>query len=220
MRLNGPIIICSSLSLCAFALTYDAHKILQKIEAGNSINVQLDIKNFDSLNLPSRLDSFSSSLAETNKQSKELIKDLKDSFDDNYPDIKATIETNAVITRSTAELIPKVQELVVNSNKQVLDLSSQLLETVKNLDSSQDQLAKVTDDFILSGTKQLNDIGDKTKKTLDEVNASAVEIKETNKDIHHLADTAVIATDPLRKAKNRFLAIAKWVIGKVAVTVR
>lgn len=52
-----------------------------------------------------RLDGMAREMSGTNQAFRDLIKDLKDSADDNYYDVKASAQTTATILRQTSDLI-------------------------------------------------------------------------------------------------------------------
>lgn len=69
------------------------------------------------IDINARLNRAEVSLGETTRQLRALIKDSKDSLDDNYYDVKAQVETTTVILRSLSETVEEV-------NKKLLPLAT------------------------------------------------------------------------------------------------
>lgn len=154
--------------------------------------------------------------------------------------IKATSKAAAIDTIRAGKLVNSAT-ITLNKLGDDLDaLSRRSTNLIDHIDSSQIMLVDSTQKLLSESTKQVNFNGEELTKNLksvepvlddlgkttkeinviaNNINEGVIEGKETAKDIHHLADTAVIVTDPLKKAKNRFLEVIKFIAARFVHTI-
>ena len=177
-----------------------------------------------------------------------LIKDAKDSLDDNYYDLKATMETVTVTAKDTDDFVRDLHQQTTDVLKEATGLLSDSRSLVTGMKSDMDRLTDSTDAALkplgiaLDHITQLTDTldaqvkagGEGVQKTADELTKALTDLDKliadpdiqsilasSSKTSEHLAESAKsldIAMAPWRKKASQLKMIIEKALGLIKFT--
>ena len=126
-----------------------------------------------------------------------LIKDAKDSLDDNYYDAKATMETVAVTAKDTDDFVRDLHKQTTDVLLEATGLLSDSRTLVTGMRSDMDRLTDSTDAALKPLAAALNHISDLSATLDSEVKAGGAGVQRTSDELTKaLTDLDALIADP------------------------